>query len=100
VSTFGTLAKNPATGYAILGVVVVVGFVVIHSLLKQDVKDAGNVIKSPLGQGFDDTVQRGFNWLFGNDPDTGFTDSDGNPPSTYPVDPDFGLKNPAQGFSP
>lgn len=89
MSALGKFAGSAAGGYAILGIVVIVGFVVIHKQLKQDVKDA----RTPLGQGFDDTIQRGINWLFGNDPNTGFVDQNGNsaPPTTYPVPYDFGL---------
>lgn len=96
MSALNTLAKSEAGAYAFLGIVVIVGFVVIHSALKKDVTDAAGAIQHPFGQGFDDAVQGFFDRIFGSTPDT--TQNADVPPTTFPVDPDFGLKNPSQGF--
>jgi hypothetical protein len=96
MSALGNLAKSEAGAYAFLGIVVIVGFVVIHSALRKDVSDVADAAKHPFGQGFDDAVQGFFDRIFGSTPDT--TENSDAPPSTFPIDPDFGLKNPAQGF--
>lgn len=54
---FGSVAGQ----YAVLVGVAVVGFVVIHQLLKKDVTDTAGAVAHPFGQAFDDW----FNGLVG-----------------------------------
>lgn len=71
-----------AGGYTVLIAVGVIGFVVVHAILKKDVKDTADTLKHPFGQAFDDW----FNNLIGG-PTTG---GDSQPA----IAPNFGLTDP------
>lgn len=89
------LSTSPAFGYAILGVVVVVAFKVIHDALKDDVKETADKLSHPFGQEFDDTVQAFFDKILGRSPPSSSDGNDNAPPTTYPV-PGSGDLNPNQ----
>lgn len=74
--------STTAGGYTVLAVVGVVGFLVIHSVLKKDVTDTAGALKHPFGQAFDDW----FNGLLGG-PTT-------PAPTPAPLAPNFGLTDP------
>jgi hypothetical protein len=73
--------STTAGGYTVLIAVGVVGFLVLHQVLKKDVTDSADALKHPFGQAFDDW----FNSLVGG-PTT--------PSAPAPLAPNFGLTDP------